>query len=101
MPLQNCQVTVRDIEGVMHSVDVTASTLYEAVAIGLRALRENEFAGEIPDGLSQVTVTVAFPRVEHKVDMQLFNQWLERSDRSPADKTHRARVRVLLGKGAK
>jgi hypothetical protein len=101
MSLQNCHVTVCDMEGLTHSVEVTAESLYEAVATGLRALRDNEWAGEIPEGLDEVIVTVASPRVEHKVQMRQFNQWLERGDRSPAERIHRGRVRKLLGKDDK
>ena len=35
MAVRSCRVTVTDLEGISHSVDVTASTLYEAVALGL------------------------------------------------------------------
>jgi hypothetical protein len=33
MELKSCRVTVRDMEGVAHTVEVTASTLYEAVLL--------------------------------------------------------------------
>ena len=36
MPVRSRRVTIRDLEGTDHSVQVTASTLYEAVALGLR-----------------------------------------------------------------
>ena len=40
------------------SVEVTASTLYEAVALGLAAIREQGRAGEIPEGLNTVDASV-------------------------------------------
>ena len=39
----SCKVTIRDMEGVDHSVEVTASTLYEAVALGIAAIRSDDW----------------------------------------------------------
>ena len=46
-----------DLDGVKHSVEVTASTLYEAVALGLAAIREQDWKGEIAEGLNTVDVS--------------------------------------------
>jgi hypothetical protein len=43
MPARSCQVTIQDMEGVSHTVEVTAATLYEAVAQGLAAIRGNDW----------------------------------------------------------
>ena len=40
MELKSCRVTVRDMDGVAHTVEVTASTLYEAVAQALLSRAE-------------------------------------------------------------
>lgn len=42
MQVRSCRVTIRDIEGIAHTVEVTASTLYEAVAQALAALRGHD-----------------------------------------------------------
>jgi len=36
MSVRSCRVTIRDTEGIEHSAEVTAESLYEAVALGLR-----------------------------------------------------------------
>jgi len=38
------------MEGVAYSVEVTATTLYEAVALGLRELQGNEWVEGSPEG---------------------------------------------------
>jgi hypothetical protein len=43
MEVKSCRVTISDMEGVVHSVEVTAATLYEAVAFGLRELQGSEW----------------------------------------------------------
>jgi hypothetical protein len=82
---------------VAHSLDVTAGTLYEAVAQALAALRGHEWVGEIGKGLTTVTVKVRQPEVTHVVKMQDFENWLNRGCKSPADTALKARLRQMLG----
>jgi hypothetical protein len=49
MPVRSCRVTIQDLDGVSHTVEVTAATLYEAVAQGLAALRGNEWIAGIAE----------------------------------------------------
>ena len=50
------------MDGVSHTVEVTAATLYEAVAQGLVAIRANEWVAGIAQGLNVVNVSVADAR---------------------------------------
>ena len=50
MNMRSCRVTIRDMEGVSHTVEVTASTLYEAVAQGIAAMRGKEWVDGFPQG---------------------------------------------------
>lgn len=43
MPVRSCRVTIPDMDGVSHTVEVAAASLYEAVAEGLAALRGKEW----------------------------------------------------------
>ena len=52
MELKSCRVTVLDMDGVAHTVEVTASTLYEAVALGLKQIRGNEWVVGMPRRLN-------------------------------------------------
>jgi len=97
MGLRLCRVTVYDLEGVKHSVEVTASTLYEAVALGLVAIREEDWADEIAAGLNTVDVGVSTVPVKHSVRMQDFNKWLSRKGGTPNEITRRNHIRQLLG----
>jgi len=47
MSVRSCRVTVQDLEGISHTAEVTASSLYEAVAQGLAALRKNEWVARM------------------------------------------------------
>jgi hypothetical protein len=57
------------LENVSHTLDVTATTLYEAVALGLAALRDTDWGAGIPKGLAAVRVSVTgIPIEAHRQD---------------------------------
>jgi hypothetical protein len=43
MSVRSCKVTIEDMNGVRHTVEVTAGSLYEAVALGMAAIRTDEW----------------------------------------------------------
>jgi hypothetical protein len=96
MAVRSCRVTIQDMDGVSHTVEVTAATLYEAVAQGLAAIRGNEWAAGIAQGLNVVRVSVADVRVEHEVRLMDFTKWLDRKGGSPREVTDRNRIRSIL-----
>ena len=85
------------MDGVSHTVEVMAATLYEAVARGVAALRGNEWVAGIAQGPSVVKVSVADVRVEHEVKFADFMKWVERPSRSPRDVSARHEIRSILG----
>ena len=80
-----------------HTAEVTASSLFEAVAQGLSALRKNEWVEGIEERFGFVKVSVADVRVEHQVKIADFMKWLERPGRTPREIKHRLRIRAILG----
>ena len=80
---------MRDIE---HTIDVTAETLYEAIAAALAALQQDSWVEEIAQGLNTVSVLVQQPPVKHEVKMKDFLSWLGRPGGSPAEVALRERV---------
>jgi hypothetical protein len=97
MSLRTCTVSCCDLKGVKHVVEVTADSLYEAVAQGLRVFRENDWIDEV--GRSQTTISVVArqPKVQHKVRVQDFERWLESQGRTPAEVSLKGRQRELVG----
>jgi hypothetical protein len=96
MSVRSCRVTIRDMEGVSHTVEVTAATLYEAVALGLAAIRGNDWVAGIAQG-NVIKVSVADVRVEHEVNLVSFSKWLDRTGVSPREVSDRKRIRAILG----
>ncbi len=97
MPVRSCRVTIQDMDGVSHTVEVTAATLYEAVAQGLAAIRGNDWVAGIAQGVNVVKVSVADVRVEHEVKLMDFTKWVDRTGGSPREMSDRQRIRSTLG----
>ena len=57
------------MEGVSHAVEVTAETLCEAAALGMAAIRTDEWVNGIGQGLNPVRVRVMNVPVEHEVKL--------------------------------
>ena len=96
--LRTCTVAVKDIRDVEHSIEVTAETLYEAIATALAALQRDNWVGEIGQGFTTVTVVVQQPPVKHEVKMKDFVSWLGRQGRSPAEVILKQKLEKILGK---
>jgi hypothetical protein len=96
--LRTCTVAVKDVQDVEHSIEVTAETLYEAIATALAALRKDLWVGEIGQGLATVTVLVQQPPIKHEVKMKDFLSWLGRQGRSPAEVTLKQKLERILSK---
>jgi hypothetical protein len=96
MPVRSCRVTIQDMEGISHTVEVTAATLYEAVALGLAAVRGNEWVMGIAQGCNRVKVRVTDVPVEHEVKLMDFTKWLERKGGSPREVSDRNKIRDIL-----
>src|SRR5216684_3113196 len=74
MSVRSCKVTIEDMNGVRHTVDVTAGSLYEAVALGMAAIRTDEWVNGIAQGLNPVKVRVTNVAVEHEVKVMNFTE---------------------------
>jgi hypothetical protein len=79
----------------LHSVDMTAATLFEAVAHAIAALRRDEWVAGIPGGLNVANVSVANVRVDHEVKIADFERSLEKPGGSPREVVERQRIRAI------
>ena len=90
-------MTIQDMDGVSHTVEITAATRYEAVAQELAAIRANEWVAGIAQRLNVVKVSVAEVRVEHEVKLMDFTKRLEKNGASPREVSDRQKIRSILG----
>ncbi|PYX45123.1 MAG: hypothetical protein DMG79_19895, partial [Acidobacteria bacterium] len=87
---------MKDIQDVEHSIEVTAETLFEAIATALAALQRDNWVGDIGEGLTTVSVLVQQPPVKHEVKMKDFLSWLRRQGRSPAEVILKQKLEKIL-----
>ena len=99
MALKTCKVSCLDLKEVEHTVEVSAGSVYEAVAQALRIFRDNDWVEDIGRGQTPISVKVKHPEIEHTVRVQDFERWLEASPHSPAEMLLKNRLREILAKG--
>ena len=96
MALKTCKVTIPDTNGIEHTAQVIAETLYEVVARGLAALQSNSWTGDLCE--ANVRVAVQDTPVEHNVRLIEFRKWIAREGGAPKDIIQRKKAREILGK---
>jgi len=94
--LKTCRDSCVDLGGIEHTVEVTAGSLYEAVAQALRIFRDNDWIESIGRGQTAILVKMKHPETEHMVRVQDFERWLQTAPRSPAEMALKNRLRELL-----
>ena len=96
VPSRSCRVSFTDSEGVEHSVQVPAESLYEAAVEAMAAFRRSVLA-EMPLGsATRLTIRVKAPEEEHTITIGKVLAWLDGVTTSPSDKLKKNRLRERL-----
>ena len=82
-PLRTCRVTVKDLDGVAHRVEVQASTLFEAGAAAVAAFRQQGWAAEALTPNAVLHIEVQLPPITHDVPLKAIERWLRTPSVSP------------------
>lgn len=89
--IRSCVVSYQDQEGVRHSVEVTAETLYEAAILGLKALRVR--AGDSHN--ITIEIKVKQPETTHAIWGSVLEAWLARPPKNPKEQALKARLKEI------
>ena len=84
---RNCTISIRDTEGVTHSVQVQGSSLFEAAARAVASFREQEWAAEALTPAAVLRVEIHAPPVVHDVPLKAVERWLRSPSASPKEMT--------------
>ena len=90
-----CRVSFTDLEGVRHSVELTADSLYEAAVLGLRALRKSAWVEAVGPG-TRLEIQVMEPAAVHVLLVAQLMRWLDGGGTNPADLVKKKRLKELL-----
>jgi hypothetical protein len=89
-------VSYCDTDGITHSVEVIASSLYEAAALALHRFQQATLTTVEPGPASRLTVTVKGPAERHQLTVARVQSWLETAGKSPNEQALKSRLRGLL-----
>ena len=93
--LRTCLVSLTDVRGTRHSVEVTAESLYEAAILGLNLLRKDQWL-EKPGPGTWLEVEVKEPTVRHQVTVQQLKRWLDGASINPAERLRKDKLKELF-----
>ncbi len=95
---RKCRVVFTDSEDVSHSVEVVASSLYEAAALAVTEFRRCGFTEAAPGSAARLTISVEAPSTTHELSVRKLSVWLEGAGKSPGEQALKVRLRHLLGR---
>src|SRR5712692_7741588 len=92
MAARPCIVSFRDTEGLRHSVEVQAESLYEAALLALKIFQAHNCC----PGVNSVIEVDVRTSVTHSVTARKIRDWLEGGARGPAERLLKNRLKELL-----
>jgi hypothetical protein len=90
--MASCVVSYLDISGIRHSVEVEASSLYEAAALALHTFREHNCE---PGKMAKLDVEIR-SSVTHTLTVERLRNWLTGGAKTPREAVMKERLRALL-----
>ena len=91
--VRTCIVSYTDQDGVKHSVEITARSLFEAAIVGMNAMK-------VPDWFNRSTllieIRVKTPETIHTVSNAVLTAWLARKGRTPRETALKARLQEMV-----
>jgi len=97
LAVKRCRVSFVDVDGLEHAVELDAGSLYEAVGLAIERFRRCEYVDYDPQGRHEFKVESREPATEHRMTRNMFDVWLRRPGRSPAEVSRKHKLKQLLG----
>ena len=94
--LRTCRVSYQDPGGLVHSVEVTAGSLFEAAALAVKAFRTAEWMDSGPASTTVLEISVLHPVARHSIPLRRLMAWLESNGRTPKEQASKQRLREML-----
>jgi hypothetical protein len=92
----SCRVAFTDGAGVTHSVQVVASSMYEAAILGLAEFKRCGFAMAMAGPGTRLTIAVEAPATTHELTVSRLQAWLDASGKTPHEQAVKVRLRQSL-----
>ena len=85
-------MTLKDVEGVAHHVEVQAASLFEAGAVAIAAFRQHGWAIDALTPAATLRIEVRLPPIAHDVPLKAIERWQRTPSASPRDAVARQAV---------
>ena len=95
MAARLCRVAFTDLNGVRHSVELQADSLYEAAVLGLKALKRSEWVDAVGPG-TRLEIQVLEPAAVHILMVAQLTRWLDGGATTPAEALKKKQLKTLL-----
>ena len=96
MPARTCHVSFTGSDGIVHAVEVSASSLYEAAVLALAEFRKSWLVEVLPGRATRLTVTVKAPAASHELTVGKLEDWLASGGKSPKEFGEKRRLKEML-----
>jgi hypothetical protein len=94
--MKRCRVSYRDSQGIEHAVELEARSLYEVVGLAIARFRRCDHIVYEPKGHCEFTVEPRELTTQHRLTRNMFDEWLSRPGRTPADVALKTELKALL-----
>ena len=94
--VRSCLVSFVDSEGIEHSIQVPAESLYEAAIEAMAAFRRGAFAEMTFGSATPLRIRVKAPEEEHTISVGKVLSWLDGGARSPSEQVKKNRLKERL-----
>jgi hypothetical protein len=95
VPETCCEVSFCDSEGISHSVEVAASSLFEAAALALARFRRAGIPESAFAPATRLRIAARPPAEARAVTVARVQAWLATNGKSPREQALKARLREL------
>ena len=86
-----------DSDGIRHSIEVAAESLYEAAALAVKEIRRHPWVDDVePGAVTPLSISVKTPATTHEVSIRQLEKWTATTAKSPHEGLLKSRVRALL-----
>jgi hypothetical protein len=99
MALRACTVSFKDSRGIRHAVEVEAESLFEAVVVAVRRLRQDPFTERIGSATVLDVEARDLSTTRHAISLQQVERWLDGATSSPNEASKKAKLKVMLLQG--
>ena len=87
-----CVVSYLDVDGLRHTVEVQAESLYEAAAVAIKTFKSHSCE---PRGLHILEVEMR-SSVTHSLTVKKLHEWLKAGSKTPKEAATKEKLRELL-----